>query len=204
MKKRYERVKDYTLTEWVYFFAGVTLKNMPMDAKNRAEYAIFFILNDRYRTIFLKRYKNKLMLEAIAQEEGISKPRIYSILKSSITKLGDSEVVTVILRDGIEKGKLFQKRKNEENLLFFSNELIELLKNDTLIVNNLVEKNYKKNVAIRLQKEFGNMTVGELVVISKKKVNTYYGIGAQSQKYLKKIFQEYAMEKIKNEPDDYK
>lgn len=196
--KVYERVKERTLAEWVYFFTDPKITKMPADAAKRAEAAVRMTMDTRQQVIFLRRYKDKITLDAIAREMGLSKPRIHNILETAAVRLWESETASVILREGLEAGMEFQECSREESSLFFPKEIVNVLKGDSSYVTELIVANRKKNITTRLSRELEGKTVGEVVILSKKQLDKLYGIGDKSKEYLEELFREYAKEKTKS------
>lgn len=197
--KVYERVKERTLAEWVYFFTDPKITKMPADAEKRAEDAVRITMDTRQQAIFLRRYRDKVTLEAIAKEMGLSKPRIHNILETAAVRLWESETASVILREGLEAGMEYQICSCEERAHFFSKEIVEVLRDDPAYVTELAVSNRKKNITTRLSRELEGMTIGEVVTLSKKQLDKLYGIGDKSKEYLEELIREYAKEKKNHE-----
>lgn len=193
--KRYERVADKDLAGWVYFFTDPSIKKMPEDAEKRAIDAICMVMDDRQQTIFLQRYRDHATLGGIAKQMGLSRPRIHSILETAAERLWDSETASVILRDGIEAGRRFQKVNMEESIYFFPQDIMKGLQGDPLKVIELAQKNSRKNITTRLSREIGALSVGEVAVFTRKRMNSMCGVGEKSKEYLKEMFRAYLEEK---------
>lgn len=190
--KQYEKVKEKTLEEWVYFFTEPKLTQMPENARQRAYDAIDITLDKRHKDIFLRRYQDKATLEIIAKEMGLSKPRIHNILEASAVKLWESKAASVVLREGKEAGMVYlQKEMKKNSQYYFDLDIANALKNDSCKVIELLKRKKKKNVTTRLSRELGSYTIGEMVLFTKKQMDGVYGVGKKTKLFLAQMIEEY-------------